>query len=86
MAKKNTTSVAQQLGKGLAYLQDTADIVVMWGAKKLKNTEISCKKDAPKAAHTFKKVTNVTLRFFGELGDSFYSEYEKLKNQRHNKR
>ncbi|MDF2378953.1 MAG: hypothetical protein P1V18_01870 [Candidatus Gracilibacteria bacterium] len=85
MKKKKTISVAQHLGKGLAYIQDTTDIMVMWGAKKLKDTEVSCKKDAPKAAHLFKRTTNATFKFFGEFGESFYKEYERLKKQRNTK-
>lgn len=77
--------VAKSIGKGLAYIQDTIDVAVGWGFYKLKSTKINTTDDTPSKSKA-KKVANAVMGFFGELGDSFYSEYENIKQERSRKK
>lgn len=81
MGHKNGT--ARQIGKGLAYIQDTIDVAVSWGFHKLRTTKIpEHQAEAGTGKAKAKKAANGFLRFFGELGESFYKEYDKLKSKR----
>ena len=89
MHQQKKKSVARSLGKGLAYVQDTLDVIVGWGFKKLKTTRFredddEDRLDASKAQRA-KHAANKVLRFFGDFGDSFYTEYEIMKQKRKNK-
>ncbi len=83
MAKKK--SAAKHIGTALAHLQDTIDIAVTWGFHKLKKVRIDEESDHP-AKSKVKKVANGLFRFFGELGETFYDEYEKLKKDHQSKK
>ena len=85
MGKKSQHMVAKSIGKGLAYIQDTVDVAVGWGFHKLKSTKINTADDNPSKSKA-KKVANTVMGFFGELGDSFYSEYEQIKQKRAQKK
>ncbi len=74
-------SAAKTIGRGLAYIQDTVDLAVSWGFNKMKKLKVK-EEDKSQAASLFKKGLNKTFRFVGELGESFYEEYEKLKQDR----
>ncbi len=74
-------SAAKTIGKGLAYVQDTLDIAVSWGFNKMKKLKVK-EDDKSQAASLFKKGLNKSFHFVGELGESFYDEYEKLKQDR----
>lgn len=70
-------SIAKKIGKVLAYLQDTIDVMMGWMFHQLKknaNTE--------HGKHPLKKSIKTTLSFIGHIGDSFYREYEELKKRR----
>lgn len=84
MSKKSRHYIAKSIGKGLAYIQDTVDVAVGWGFYKLKSTKIDDTNDDPKTSKA-KQVANNVMGFFGELGDSFYSEYERIKHERNQK-
>jgi len=80
MAKKNT---AKQIGRGLAYIQDTIDVAVSWCFFKLQNTKIpEAGEDSASRKGAAKRAANKVMRFFGDLGESFYKEYDKLKSKR----
>lgn len=81
MKKTPRTTVPGQIGKTLAYVQDTFDVAFSWGFRKLKSTKMSVEDTSP-ARSKAKKAANKIFTFFGELGDSFYSEYEKIKQER----
>lgn len=83
MAKKKTA--ANQIGSVLAHLQDTIDVAVNWGFHKLKKVELN-EEDPHPTKSKVKKVANGFFHFFGELGESFYSEYEKIKQDRKSKK
>lgn len=83
MAKK--TTLAGQLGKALAHIQDTIDLAVTWGFMKLRRAKIEeSEEESPK--NTAKRIANGVFAFFGELGETFYKEYEKIKQDRINKK
>lgn len=80
MAKKNT---AKQIGRGLAYIQDTIDVAVSWCFHKLQNTKIpEVTEEERSHKGRAKKAANALMKFFGDLGESFYKEYDKLKSKR----
>ena len=85
MAKKK--SVPASIGKGLAHFQSFIDDVLTIGFKKLKKLESkekSVKKPktyGQKAIYYSKK----TAGFFGEVGESFFKNYENLKVQKKGK-
>lgn len=83
MSKKKTA--ANQIGKVLAHLQDTIDVAVTWGFHKLRKVKINEESEHP-AASTAKRVANRLFGFFGELGESFYDEYESIKQSRRSKK
>lgn len=70
---------AKNIGKALAYLQDTIDVFLGWAFHRLKT---STKRQ--EARHPFKKGVKATIGFFAQIGDAFYQEYERLK-KRHKK-
>ena len=72
------SSIARKIGKTLAYVQDTADVVLRYGFHKLNSRKPSPQAKQPKV----KKVALKALGFFGEIGETFYQEYEKLKTKR----
>lgn len=78
------SSVAKGLGKTLAYLQDTIDVAFSWGFHKLKSVKLS-EEDSHEGKKKAKKAANKVFHFFGEIGNSFYNEYEKLKSKRFKK-
>lgn len=82
MAQKKKATAPEVIGKALAHFQDTVDLAVTWGFLKLKSTKIPARKEDHKAAGVIKKTANVLFRFFGEMGENFYSEYEKIKQDR----
>jgi hypothetical protein len=83
MAKKKTA--ASHIGTALAHLQDTIDIAVSWGFHKLKKVKLDEEADHP-AKSNAKKVATSFFKFYGELGETFYDEYEKLKKDRQSKK
>lgn len=85
MSKTPERKIAHSIGKGLAFIQDTFDVIINWGFKKIKTAKIPEKDEDENSKKTAKKVVNRTLGFFGELGDSFYSEYDKRKAKRQKK-
>lgn len=72
---------AKNIGKALAYIQDTADIAVRYVFFRLKHQKLAEEKPQKK----FQRATGKVLGFFGEVGDSFYEEYEELKTKRSKK-
>jgi len=74
-------TVARALGQTLATVQHLADLLVVWGSRKLKRMgdrpePVKLKKGIlPIVGHAFR----VTARFVGNLGDAYYEWYEKLK-------
>jgi len=72
-------SFAKNIGRALAYLQDTIDVFLGWAFHRLK-TNAQQKKER----HPLKKGMKAAVGFFAQVGDSFYQEYERLK-KRHKK-
>jgi len=76
-------SVAHHIGKGLAFVQHVIDLGMDWGFKKLKTVNFASEGDDQAARSTrMKRTAGVVVRFFGDLGDSFYTEYENFKKKR----
>lgn len=75
-------SSAQQLGKALAYLQDTIDLAVTWGFHRMKKVQVPASEEIDGAKGWVKLAATKVLRFIGESGESFYDEYELLKKKR----
>jgi len=67
---------AKQIGKALAYLQDTIDVFVSWGFKKIR-TSVKTTKEK----HPLKKGIKAGLGFLAQIGETFYQEYEALKKR-----
>ncbi|MBL4694917.1 hypothetical protein JKY72_06135 [Candidatus Gracilibacteria bacterium] len=84
MAKKKT--VAKKIGTGLAKLQSLFDDLLDSGFRKLKKEgkKKVKKDDSPKGK--VKKGLRKTAGFLGEMGESFYDEYEKIKAKKVNKK
>lgn len=77
---KQEPSVASTVGKGFAHVQHLTDKVIGWGLKKMKETgESEPIGDNTKAAGKAEKAVRGTLKFFGTLGDAYYTKYEELK-------
>ena len=81
MAKKPEKSLARGIGKTFACLQDTIDVFCSWFFFKLKKFKLN-ENDRHKGKKFLKKTTNKTLNFLGDVGKSFYEEYEKLKEKK----
>lgn len=75
MAKSN---LPKTIGTVLAHVQHTADAIMNWGFKSLKNAGESKVKKADSKA---KKYAKKGAKFVGAVGNSFYTEYEKLKKK-----
>jgi hypothetical protein len=76
--KKRTS---HHIGHFLAQVQDTCDLLAQWGFGKLK----SVAKQTKKEDHPIKRAAGKVGSFMGEVGDTFYKEYEKLKQDRENR-
>lgn len=79
---KEDPSFAIVIGKGFAHVQHLTDRVIGWGLKKMKETgeaPPSAKND--KAAGKAEKAVRGTLKFFGTMGDAYYTKYEELKKK-----
>ncbi|MDP3975834.1 MAG: hypothetical protein Q8P95_02860 [bacterium] len=83
MLAKNK-SLGSTIGKGLAYLQDTVDVGINWCFRSLKNAQVK-EEDPEPWKRNSKKALNVVTRFLGDVGESFYEEYEVMKAKRQKK-
>ncbi len=81
MKKNSKFSIARIIGKTLACLQDMFDIALKWGFAKLKSLKFKGRQGHSKKGIA-KNILRKILNFFGELGNSFYMEYERLKQKR----
>lgn len=77
MAKE--TSIASVIGSILAIIQSIFDDLFGFLARKLKSAGNTKRK---KSDSDFVRFLKEVARFFGELGDSFYSTYEKIKKDK----
>lgn len=83
--KKKKSSVAQEIGKGLAHVQDWFDSLFKYGFKNIKKvgeTETKKEKDENEYVYKTKEVGRGVLKFFGEVGKSFYEKYEEIKKEK----
>lgn len=69
---------AKKIGKVLAFLQVTVDFVLLYGFHKLKKASSSTKGKQSEAGKAARKALN----YVGEVGESYYLEYERLKQKR----
>lgn len=79
MPKNNA---AKTVGKILAHIQSTLDDVVKFGFKKIREAggkEKRFEKKPKTPVEKGKVALKKTARFLGQTGESFYTEYEKLK-------
>ena len=77
MNQKN--QIPKLIGKTFAHLQNSVDNLVTKGFKKLSNFEKQKpSKDESKAIEYGRKVAG----FFGNMGKSYYKEYDKLKKKK----
>jgi hypothetical protein len=75
---------ARTLGSAGAHLQHGLDKTAEWGFAKMKDVgDEPRKKDKTKNKYlkSSKKIARNTFSFFGQLGESFYNEYEDLKKK-----
>lgn len=75
---------AKQIGKGLARFQAFADEVLDFGFKKLKSFS-KTKTETPETddlKSSLLKGLKKTAGFFGETGETFFNEYERIKAKR----
>lgn len=87
--QKNKEGVAFNLGMVLAYFQDAVDGLMGWTFGKLKDIEDEAEKndeEGSKVLVTVKKFGKKTLSFIGEVGESFYENYEEIKKKRKRKK
>lgn len=78
--KKDKT--AKLLGQGLALVQDTIDRTVAWGFGKLKDIDADTVNEQNKIVKAAKQAGG----FIGKAGSEFYTEYERLKSARKEKK
>lgn len=76
---KKSSSLAATLGSILAVVQSFFDDLFGLLFRKLKSPEVSKtkKSDAP-----WLRFLKTVAHFFGELGESFYSTYERIKKDK----
>ena len=72
---------SHHIGSFLAQIQDTCDLLAQWAFGKLKSASKDVQKESHPVAKTFGKVGT----FLGEVGDTFYKEYERIKSDRKEK-
>jgi len=75
---------AKTLGSAFAHLQHGLDKSAEWGFAKMNSVANKpIKKDATKNKYlrSSKMIARCTVSFFGQLGESFYNEYEDLKKK-----
>ncbi|MFH1724783.1 MAG: hypothetical protein ABII00_09195 [Elusimicrobiota bacterium] len=83
---KNDPSLARLMGSGLAHVQHAVDSAFFWGFRKLRSAGRG--KESRKAAKRHpalskaKKAGKGVLAFIGELGDSYYEKYGRLKSRK----
>ncbi|MBD3330586.1 hypothetical protein GF354_03590 [Candidatus Peregrinibacteria bacterium] len=74
--------VSRKLGKGLAYVQSGLDDIVDFGFKKMReygeDEKVKKKEDPSLKGKVFKGMKAV-FGVLGNMGESFYDEYEKIK-------
>lgn len=78
-------SAAQKFGKFFAHIQSSLDDLSAWGFSHLKKAGESSEEEEitdDSVATKIKKGAKKTAHFFGEMGESFYKEYEKLKKKK----
>jgi len=86
MSRKRSPTWAATLGTGLAYVQHTMDSAFLWGFRQLRKAGSG--KQTPKrrkdsaTLHEAKRVGKGLLAFFGEIGDSYFEAYGRLKSRR----
>jgi len=77
-------SWAKTFGSTFAHLQHGLDKTAEWGFAKMKDVS-SAPQKKEETKNTYlrfsKKCARNTFMFFGQLGESFYSEYEELKKK-----
>jgi hypothetical protein len=73
--------ISHHIGHILAQVQDTFDLMGQWAFRKIK----SVSKKAKKEDHPIKQAIGKAGQFLGEAGDTFYNEYERIKNDRKDK-
>ena len=69
-------SFSKRLGETLAHVQDFFDTVVHYGIKRVSES------DKTKDPSKIKKPSKVgkVLRFFSEMGDTYYNKYSNIKS------
>jgi hypothetical protein len=75
---------ARTIGSAFAHLQHGLDKSAEWGFAKMKDVSSTPKKkDTTKNKYlrSSKTIARNTFSFFGQLGESFYNEYEDLKKK-----
>ncbi len=85
MSKKN--SVSGSIGKGLAYIQSFFDdllITLFDGLKSVENKEVNNPPKTLKDKTVF--YAKKTTSFLGDIGKSFYENYEMIKAEKINKK
>lgn len=72
---------AKTIGAGLAVVQNGIDKLAEFGFDKLKKAGSSTEKRQPKNPYAKQatKLLGTTITFIGQLGDSYYQNYEELK-------
>lgn len=78
MKKSPSHKIPRFIGKGFAHLQDIFDQACLWGFKKLKKIDVH---KPAKTEHPFIKGLRKAGGFLGELGSSYFKEYENIKKR-----
>lgn len=81
MPKKSSKTIARTFGKFFAHLQAALDDLSEWGFSHLKKAGHASKEEelADTLSKKLKKGAKRIAHFFGEMGESFYREYQDIK-------
>ena len=85
MAPKKDKPFSHQVGSFLAVIQSTVDDLFEMGFKKLKSigkAKRPPKKDPDSLQSKATEAAHTSAEFLGEVGESFYDQYKKLKSKK----
>lgn len=82
------SKMSENIGVALAQVQDVVDSVIGWGVAKMKSIPQEDDEKESSQKTVPEKVVGVGkqgLRFLGQIGVSYYEEYERLKAKKQKK-
>lgn len=80
--KKKKHNTASAIGSFFAHFQSMIDDLLNWSFRKLKDVskdDPPQSKEDPKMTAKIQKTAKKLGKFVGDMGESYYQEYEKLK-------